>query len=81
MKSYLMTKMKDHDWFYERSDDHSRFLKGTAERQEIYDLLHSLPACDIPPLVEKFVPKEEQEKFVLMLCTYNKNLNKFRGDE
>jgi len=34
----LAKKLKEHDWYYEQSDDNSVYVKGQAQKQEIMDL-------------------------------------------
>jgi len=45
----LETLLKCHDWYYQRSDDHSKWTRGSNQRAEILNLVSQLgkPADDL----------------------------------
>lgn len=74
-KETLINKLKSHDWYYEHSEDHNAYLKGVAERADIYDLVCSMSGPDIEPLLLEHVPKDCQEMFCKMLFAFNRHMN------
>jgi hypothetical protein len=56
----LEGRLKAHDHYYERSDDHSVFLRGQADRAELIVELRSWPMFIVARLIRRLVPQEFQ---------------------
>ena len=41
-KEKLIQLMEEHDWYYDRSDDHYWYTKGVESLDEIHELVHKI---------------------------------------
>jgi hypothetical protein len=55
----LEKALKTHDWYYEFSDDHRVFTKGTAELKNIYNLIGQVDKKTAGKLWNKYAPKNK----------------------
>jgi len=54
----LINLLKNHDWTYHRSDDHSKWLNGVQSEQAITDAMHHLGNTDaVKKLYYNSMPK------------------------
>lgn len=62
----IKSLMQKHDWFFDYSDDHRDWRKGSTEKQEILALMRKIPMNQIPELM-KLVPEKLQTQWMLEL--------------
>ena len=59
----LINLLKNHDWTYYYSDDHSKWLNGVQSEQAITDAMHYLGNTDdVKKLYYKYMPKHLFDK-------------------
>jgi len=59
----LENLMKKHDWYYEMSDDHRVWKKGSAELKNIHNLIKQVGKKDAMKLWKMYLPKGHPEMF------------------
>lgn len=55
--------LKTHDWYYEMSDDHRIWKKGSAELKNIHNLIKQVGKKDSEYLWNKYLPKGHPKMF------------------
>lgn len=63
----LKVRLKNHDWFFEYSDDLRVFRAGVLERMEIVAELKKLPMAEAKELITAFAPKQEMDGMIKRL--------------
>lgn len=56
--------LKEHDWFFDYSDDMRDWRKGSQQRQAIIQSLKKVPLNKIEPLIKEYCPEELQIKWM-----------------
>ena len=54
----LCQALKNHDWYYEYSDDHRVWSNGSRERSKIKGLMSKLPKQYAAELYNKYAPEQ-----------------------
>lgn len=60
----LADLLRHHDWFFEWSEDHKAFVRGSEERIQILNKLGEVPVGESMPLIYRYCPQEIFEKFM-----------------
>lgn len=58
--------MKNHDWFFDYSDDQKNWRNGMAEKERILTLMRQIPMCEVPALLE-LVPEKLRDQWFIEL--------------
>ncbi|MFW6310860.1 MAG: hypothetical protein ACOC1K_01350 [Nanoarchaeota archaeon] len=57
IRQELIDALQNHDWYYEMSDDHRKYLEGEREIKKIYVLLKQLSEEDARTLWNEYAPE------------------------
>jgi len=66
----LIELLKNHDWFYEYSDDMDQWRKGDNERRFIMVELTKIPPSDLNSLLDTHVPNQALKEDMIKILSF-----------